>query len=318
MTGRFIISLDCEGKWGMADVLQDYHHRLFTDEALAAVYADLVALFGAYDTPATFAFVMAFTLSQDERKEFAALLEDSGRKDDWLTHHWDERRAGRTGGWFQPEALEIVRADPRHEIACHSFCHRDLADGAISEAGAEAELAAAAAVAALKGVDLRTFVYPRNSIGHLAALRRAGYVGYRTARGSRGRILAIASEFNLRPAPEEAVSPRADGLIAIPAGYFLNWRFGPRRYVPQAVTVRRWTNLLDSAAASGGVAHLWFHPHNLITGPSTRDALEQILAYAARLREEGRLQIVTQERYCEDLAGRRRPVGSSTEQLRDS
>ena len=31
MNGRFIISLDCEGKWGMADKLQPYHHRLLTD-----------------------------------------------------------------------------------------------------------------------------------------------------------------------------------------------------------------------------------------------------------------------------------------------
>ena len=71
--------------------------------------------------------------------------------------------------------------------------------------------------------------------------------------------------------------------------------------MPRAVTVRRWKTLLDRAADTGGVAHLWFHPHNFITAPSTRRTLDDILAHAARLRDAGRLEIVTQEQYCEAL-----------------
>lgn len=301
MTGRFIISLDCEGKWGMADVLEDYHHRLLTDEALAKVYGEIVAQFAAHDMPATFAFVMAFTLDAEQRRQFDHFLADSGRKDAWLEHFWADRRAGRTSGWFQPEALEIVRRDGRHEIGCHGFCHRDLADGAISDEGAEAELEAAAAAARLKGVELRTFVFPRNSVGHVALLGRRGYIGYREARPVGSRVGALAQELNLWPEPEAAARPAPGDPVAIPAGYFLNWRFGPRRYVPRAVTVRRWKTLLDRAADTGGVAHLWFHPHNFITAPSTRDTLEEILAYANRLRADGRLRAVTQEQYCREL-----------------
>lgn len=300
MSGRFIVSLDCEGKWGMADSLQVYHHRLLTDEALAAVYSDIVGLFARHDVPATFAFVMAFTLSTDERRHFSDILDDDGRADPWLRHYWEALRQGHGGGWFQPKALETVRADGRHEIACHSFCHRDLADHAVSDAGAEAELDAAAAAARLKGVAPRTFVFPRNSVGHLPALKRAGYLGYRKARRRTGRLRTLAAELDLWPRPEAPAGAGRDGLVAIPAGYFLNWRFGPRRLVPRAVTVRRWKNLLDGAAATGGVAHLWFHPHNFITAPSTRATLDAILAHAARLRAAGRIEIVTQERYCRE------------------
>lgn len=301
MSGRFIISLDCEGKWGMADLLRPYHHRLLTDAALGQVYRDIVGQFAAHDVPATFAFVMAFTLSREERKSFAHILADDGRADPWLSHFWEDQRAGRTGGWFQPEALEAVRADSRHEIACHSFCHRDLADTAISEAGAEAELAAAAAVARLKGIKPSTFVYPRNSVGHVAALEQGGYVGYRLARPRTSRLRALAAELNLWPHAETGAPPAPGEAVAIPAGYFLNWRFGARRYVPRAVTVRRWKTVLDRAAATGGVAHLWFHPHNFITAPSTRETLEEILSYAASLRAKGQLRIVTQEQYCDEL-----------------
>jgi peptidoglycan/xylan/chitin deacetylase (PgdA/CDA1 family) len=301
MSGRFIVSLDCEGKWGMADSLEPYHDRLLTDDALAQVYRDIVAQFAAHDVPATFAFVMAFTLTPDERRQFAYILEDQGQKDEWMAHVWADWRAGRTGGWFQPDALETVRADPRHELACHSFSHRDLADDAISEAGAEAELDAAAAASRIKGVAPRTFIYPRNSVGHVPVLGRKGYIGYREARPRTSRWRALASELDVWPWSEAAAPPPDGRPVAIPAGYFLNWRFGPRRYVPRAVTVRRWKTLLNRAAKTGGVAHLWFHPHNFITAPSTSETLEEILAYAARLRAAGWLRIQTQEQYCEEM-----------------
>ncbi|HEV2079645.1 MAG TPA: polysaccharide deacetylase family protein [Allosphingosinicella sp.] len=308
MSGRFIVSLDCEGKWGMADALQPYHHRLLTDEALARVYAEIVTRFAAHAVPATFAFVMAFTLTAEEQQQFADILADTGRRDDWLSHFWSEQREGRAGGWFQPQALETVRADPRHEIASHSFCHRDLADAAISEEEAEAELDSAAAAARLKGIQPRTFVFPRNSVGHVSLLRRKGYIGYRLARPPVSRLRALAAELYLWPRAEISPPAAPGAPIAIPAGYFLNWRFGPRRYIPRTVTARRWKTLIDRACETGGVAHLWFHPHNLITAPSTRDTLDEILAYASAQRSAGRLRMLTQEQYCEELLAGAEPT----------
>jgi peptidoglycan/xylan/chitin deacetylase (PgdA/CDA1 family) len=302
--GTFIVSLDCEGKWGMADHLQPYIQQHFTDAALAALYDDLVRLFASYDVPATFAYVMAFTLSPEERRAFPQLDGGAGRRPDpWMAHHWADLERGNQQGWFQPHALDAVKADGRHEIASHGFCHRPLGDGMISEAEAEAELDAAAAAAALKGVRLRTIIFPRNMVGHLGLLRRKGYIGYRELlrrpAGRLGRLARLGEEFNMWPATQAVVSPSPGELVRIPAGYFFNWRFGARRRVPAWVTVKRWTNLIDKAAATGSVAHLWLHPHNLITGPETRGTLEQVLRHAARLRDAGRIQIQTQERYCE-------------------
>jgi peptidoglycan/xylan/chitin deacetylase (PgdA/CDA1 family) len=303
MTGTFILSLDCEGKWGMADVLKPYHHQLLTNDALACVYDDLIKLFAEYDVPATFAYVLAFTLSASERRNFAHLLERNGRNDPWLSHFWAAEQRGEVEGWFQPKALDVVQEDGRHEIACHSFCHRPLGDGDISAEEAGAELDAAEMVGRSKGLSLKTFIFPRNNVGHLTTLRQKGYLGYREVlRRSGGRAASLAAEFNIRPAPQPALGPSSqEELIAIPAGYFFNWRFGVRRFVPPAVTVRRWKSLLKEAASSGDVAHLWLHPHNLITGPGTREPLRQVLAYAARLRCKGQLEIKTQERYCRDL-----------------
>lgn len=310
--GTFIVSLDCEGKWGMADHLQPYHHAQLTDAALAAVYDRIVALLARYDIAATFAYVMAFVLDEEERREFAGILEDRGSGDAWLKHFWTDLREGRQQGWFQPHALEAVRADGRHEIACHGFCHRPLGDRSISAAGAEAELEAAARAARLKRVDLSTFIYPRNEVGHVEALRKAGFIGYREklARpgGAAGRMIRLAEELNVRPALQRTKPAGADRVVRIPAGYFFNWRFGSRSRIPAGFTVRRWKSLLDRSAAHGTVAHLWLHPHNLITAPDTGDVLEAVLAHAAALAAAGKLRIETQHAYSRRLLAVARPA----------
>jgi peptidoglycan/xylan/chitin deacetylase (PgdA/CDA1 family) len=302
----FIVSLDCEGKWGMADALKPYHHRFLVDRALAEVYDRLVALFARYDLPATFAYVMAFTLTPEQRREFAALSDRGESGDDpWLRHFWADQEAGRTQGWFQPHALDAVKEDGRHEIACHSFCHRPMGEESLSPELAATELAAAARVASMKSADPRTFIFPRNEVGHLPLLRDAGYIGYRErlsrGAGAAARLLRLTEEFNIWPRRQPAAPPRDDGMVAIPPGYFLNWRFGSRRRVPRAVTIARWKSLLDRTARHGGVAHLWLHPHNLVTGPETALSLEAVLAHAARLREQGRLKVQTQRAYCEEM-----------------
>jgi peptidoglycan/xylan/chitin deacetylase (PgdA/CDA1 family) len=312
LSGTFIISLDCEGKWGMADHLEPYHQRLLTDRALAEVYDRLVALFGRYEMPATFAFVMAFLLDAEERLQFPALLDrEEAGSDTWLRHYWADTEASGSEGWFQPHALAAVKADDRHEVACHSFCHRPMDDASLSAEQARAELATAARVAELKHVDLKTFIFPRNAVGNLPSLAEAGYIGYREKLvrpgGRLGRVTRLAEEFNIWPAVQ---MPRDahQGLVPIPCGYFFNWRFGARRHVPPAFTLARWKSLLDRSARTGGVAHLWLHPHNLITAPDTADTLEAVLAYASHLRDAGRIEVITQEAFSRNAlseAGRR-------------
>jgi peptidoglycan/xylan/chitin deacetylase (PgdA/CDA1 family) len=302
-SARFIISLDCEGKWGMADHLQPYHHEHLTDAALTRAYERLIDLFGRYEVPATFAFVMAFVLKREEREHFAGeLLGDE--PDPWLRPYREEVAGGKAQGWHVPAALDLVRAAATHEVACHSFCHRPLGDRSISAAGASAELDAAAAAARLKGLSLKTFVFPRNEVGHLPELREHGFIGYRERlrrpTGKLGRALSLAEEMNVW-APAQQQSPVADGIVPIPSGRFLNWRFGARSWVPPEVTAARWRHQLRDAVADGGVVHLWLHPHNLLTAPDTEALLETVLRDVAVMRDAGRITTVTQRDYCREV-----------------
>ena len=300
----FIMSLDCEGKWGMADGLQPYHHRDITSANLARAYRQLVDMLARHDIRATFAFVMAFTLSEGEIGQFEVLDEGRNPGDPWLRYYWDSLRAGQGDGWHQPDALEMVRDAGMHEIASHSFCHRPLGDASIDPAGAARELAHAEQAARLKGIALKTLVFPRNEVGNLDAVKAAGYLGFRSRLERRGgKAAALLEEFNVRREPQGA-GPSRHGLVAIPSGHFFNWRFGLRRIVPPAATVARWRHQLEACARDGGIVHLWLHPHNLITGPETAPLLDKVLAEVARLRDQGRITVMTQRDYCERLLAR--------------
>lgn len=308
--GIFLMSLDCEGKWGMADRIDREIDEKLTTAALIGAYRQITQLFASFDVPATFAFVMALLCAPDELGEFDDLLQPDGcERDPWLKSYCAARRSSRLEGWHLPDALGIVQASGLHEIACHGFSHRPLGGSAISADVAADEFRAAGRVAQKKGVALRTLVFPRNEVAHLDVVRSSGFIGYRerlnSPGGSLGRIVHLSSEFNLWAAAQPQVAAR-NGLVPIPPGYFLNWRKGARRRVPPAVTRLRWRNLLRRAAAEGQVAHLWFHPHNLITGPGTAATLEAVLADVAEMRDRGELRVLTQEQYAEEMLAQAR------------
>ena len=314
MPPTFILSLDCEGKWGLADMLRPRHHRQLTNSNLVGAYRLLLDMFARYEIPATFAFVMALTLSNEEKERFPVLDRRQNPGDPWLEHYWRCLEDGLSQGWHVPETLELVRDAGVHEIASHSFCHRPLGNGSIDPKGAAEELAHADAAAALKGLKLRTLVFPRNEVGNLRTVRSAGYLGFRSRlappRGKAGRFAALLNEFVVKPSPQQP-DDLVEDLVAIPSGRFFNWRFGLRRLVPPAVTRARWHNQLEQCSLNGGVVHLWLHPHNLITGPGTARVLADVLEDVARFRDRGLVQVMTQRDYCEQSLGGSRPADRS-------
>lgn len=305
MTAKFILSLDCEGKWGMADQISDYHDHHLTSERLRDAYARLLGLFARYELPVTFAFVMAFLLSPDEQREHDHLFPTCEPGTQWLRHFRAAQDRGDLNGWSSPELLDMVRDAGGnkiggHEIGCHGFSHLPLGEDA-SRTSVAAEFAAVRDIAARRGVTLETLVFPRNQVGHVDLVEQAGFVGYRDrlAQGG-GRIGALAAEFAGRPKPQAGAKPNPIGSTAIPAGFFFNWRVGARRMVPPSVTEMRWRNMVNAAGAND-VVHLWLHPHNIITGPETFGVLERVLRNVARRRDAGVLEAVTQSTYCHQL-----------------
>src|SRR6266436_1480184 len=100
LPATFILSLDCEGKWGMADAITDHHRKHFVNDRILKTYRDLVDLLAALDLTATFAFVGAFTLSAEQYQDHIEGLDWSLTAKAWLRELERDLRDRNYEGWF--------------------------------------------------------------------------------------------------------------------------------------------------------------------------------------------------------------------------
>ena len=295
MPGRFILSLDCEGKWGAADSLTTAHRRELTDDKLRVAYQTVLSLLDEYQIKATFAFAGAFSQSAVDFGRVRPEIERLSRiAPDYLLPALRDLDETNGTGWHGRHLVDAV-TDSRtaHEVALHGVTHVPWTR--MDDDFAEAEMHL---FKSLEGPvrNSRTFVYPRNLVAHANILAAHGFAGFRTARSNRSRFSSLLSEFNTLEAPEQPA--RGNGITPIPAGFFLNWRSGLRRLVPPAVTLLRARKLLDSASLTGGVVHYWLHPENVATAPDTMELLRSVIREVAIRRDAGHCEVLTQLGYC--------------------
>ena len=306
--GQFVVSLDCEGKFGMADEISEFHHKHLTNENLRKAYSGLVELFDRYEIRATFAFVGAFIQSPEEVGRNLPLLKGHGPLKRWLANFQSEYAARRYDGWLLPDALDIAASSGKHEIASHGYTHLPFDYEGVTDDLRDLELRLAVETAGSRGFPLETLVFPRNRVAGIELLRRYGFIGYRdflpSLNGPLGKLAYLGRElWTFEKAQESSLRTSPDGkIVAIPSGHFLNWKHGLRKAIPSPVTVRRWKALIKSAGATGGMAHLWTHPHNFITGYRQFELLEPILAFAHHELSSGRIENLTQADYCRRFA----------------
>ena len=279
--GRFILSLDCEGKWGIADHLKPIDDVQLSGKRLVSAYQDIVDLLDRFEIPATFAVVGLFSLSPDELRMLPH-AEIAGRLP--YTVEAMRRLSGSDFDGWHGEWLRAMLGTA-HEVASHGITHTPFDQMTIDDVKFELSL---------MSVDRgQTFIFPRNKVAHLDLLEQAGFVGYRTAKRS-GRVGRYLGELNIFE-KAEPVLPVSDFEIApIAAGHFINWKSGVRAAIPVAVTRKRAAAMLDDAVRTGGVVHYWTHPENIASAPATLDCLSAILQEVKIRRDQGEIRVETQ------------------------
>jgi peptidoglycan/xylan/chitin deacetylase (PgdA/CDA1 family) len=297
MPATFIFSFDCEGKWGVADALTPATHRALTDERLKQAYRGLVDLLARFEIPATFAFVGLFAEPAPQMARLRDRLDTMARlSPDYLAPALSDLHHGSRQGWHGAWAVDLVASGRNaHEIAFHGVTHipwdQMNKDVIAQEIGLHGALTSVVRRS-------RTMVFPRNRVARLDTLRSLDIQGYRMGL-NRPRAINLLDEAN--PLPRLQFGARADpGLIAIPAGYFVNWQHGLRRLIPRAWSRRRAKWLIERAARAGSIVHFWLHPENIAQAPRTLARLEDILGLVRDAREAGRGEVITQTGYCLD------------------
>lgn len=295
MAALFILSFDCEGKWGVADHLTSRHRRDLTDERLRHAYRSIIDLLDEYDVAATFAFVGAFAQSAADFARLRPALEQfRATAPDYIGPALRDVDEYGGAGWHGDQLVDLVTsARAKHEVALHGVTH--IPWTSMDTRAVAAEMAMFDTLIGPVRAS-RTFVFPRNLVRHTEQLANHDFVGFRAARPKRSRARSLLAEFNIFQAAEPPL--QSADIVAIPAGFFLNWRSGARALVPPAVTRIRARRLLRAASANGRVVHYWLHPENIASAPSTLPLLRMLVREIAEAREAGHCQVMTQLGYC--------------------
>jgi peptidoglycan/xylan/chitin deacetylase (PgdA/CDA1 family) len=314
--GTMVMSLDLELSWGRFDKMSP---DVLTQQSMQerACVKRLLALLDEYEVPATWAVTGHLMLDECARGAKGLPHEDLAPRPaySWFGGDWYRMdpctKASDAPCWYAPDIVEwITRARAGHEVGSHAFAHIYYGDPETTAETAEADLQAAVMAAKAKGVTLRSFVFPRNLVGHLPVLRRAGLIAFRGSpdplnRGNRG-LLKRGHHFLkqlLGCAPMNVFAEETlPGLWNIPGNHFFIGREGLRKAIPMASRVLKGMRGIDRAVKNGGLYHLWLHPFNLIADSDNMfRGLERILAHAREQRRRGALQILTMEEYARAL-----------------
>lgn len=291
MPGTLLISLDCEGKWGMADDPSMLESDPITNESLRWAYSKLFTLLEQYELRATFAVVGLFVAGQDATRAHLREMASSSACREWLKIPMEALESKATDGWFYEELPRLVKQSGQHELASHGYSHLPFTWQGFSDELAHYELSAMQRLSLENSWGVRSMVFPRNQVAFTHLLGQYGIERFRPSTEGEGlahRIWSLLSEFNVRASSDLLTAGQA-----VPAGRFVNWRSGARLIVPPSVTILRWKRILTHAVRTGGCAHLWFHPHNLITGRDQDVLVAEILKMASSYVHHGDLNSKT-------------------------
>jgi len=285
--GGLVISLDFELRWGVLERCPPggaYEARLMEARRIIPRMVDLFEEHAVGATWATVGFL--FARDQDEleacspnvrpRYELSAL--DSYRERPGADEESDPLH-------YAASLVELLRDAPRQEVATHTFSHYYCTEAGQTANTFRADLEAAQRIAALRGVKLRSIVFPRNqhNPAYDRTLAEHGILAYRgnvpgwmwrfadtEESATRGRRLARLADSYLSVTGSGVVPwtevPRDYGPADVRASALLR-SWSPRLAPLEGLRLRRIRRSMEAAAREGGLFHLWWHPHNFGAHP---------------------------------------------------
>jgi len=313
-SGAFVISLDFELFWGMRDKrsLEDYGTSIL---GVRQAMPRMLRAFDAHGVKVTFATVgLLFFERKEELLRSLPAVKPTYAKANLSPY------AGHIDGIGSDEAIDPfhfgaslireIQKHPAHEIACHTFSHYYCLELGQTEEQFAADLVAARAAAQRFGIELKSFVFPRNQYNeaYIGVCREHGFTAYRGNERSwlyggrnqddeslfRRGFRLLDTWINLSAHNCHALPKAGDALpIDLPSSRFLR-PYSSRFAGLDGLKLRRITKAMDHAARSGKLFHLWWHPHNFGKDLDRNMAfLDRVLAHFTALREEHGMESLT-------------------------
>ena len=183
-TGIFTLSLDFELIWGTVDRRGIEGFGRICEVERAEVIDRLLQLLAEFEVPATWAIVGHLFLASCSPVGARKHPEIVRPKHSWVTGDWFDHDPGGDEStaplFFGRSLIQKIRScRVAQEIGSHSFSHVIFGDPGCSRSTAESELRESVRAARDLGIELRSFVFPRNSIGYLDVFPDYGFSCFR-------------------------------------------------------------------------------------------------------------------------------------------
>jgi len=301
--GKFVISLDFEIYWGVHDVvsLKSYKDNLL---GVRKVIPGLLALFNQYQINATFATVgLLFFNDKEELLNGLPARKPQYKEPGLSPYHAQIALAGKNEEQDPLRfGLSLIKEiqNAGQEIGCHTFSHYYCLEEGQTAEDFKADLICAKNIAHKRGIELKSFVFPRNQYNktYLHICKEEGISSFRGNERStlfssktQGRETFFRRPFRLADAyinlsgyncysNEEMKNGE---LINIPSSRFLR-PYSKKLSFLDKMKLKRITNSMTYAAQNGLTYHLWWHPHNFgINISENLLFLEKILSHYQKL-----------------------------------
>ena len=299
--GVFVISLDFELAWGTRGRPTASRVGPYLDGTRNAVRR-LLRLLEQYEVPATWAIVGSLLLGRPGDMERYAWLSDIPAGDATAAPHW-----------YAEDMIEWLLDHPvRQEIACHTLTHQFVDASVEGRETFRQELRRFRQLFDERYLEQPTsFIFPKAKMGHYDVLAEEGF---RCIRGPEsgwfeslpGTLLPAGFRLidaRLAAGPKVGLPERMpEGIWVLPSSQFYSPFMSVGSRVSVKARVRKAVKGLHAAVRQKRLFHLWTHPFNL--GARTDEllgGLDQVFQEAERLREAGKIDILTMRELSERL-----------------
>ena len=296
----FIFSLDLELIWGAINP-PDYNLLVLLKKAgstkLRSCIHFLLKLFERYDIPVTWATVGHIFLehSLNWEENFNILLDDFSSNKYLFTNLLKEDPLLFYG---RDIIEEIISTRTNHEIGYHSFSHPIFTK--INRETAEMEIKKGVELAKKLGINLHSFVFPRNEVAYVDLLKKYGFKIYRGKSIKRYKLKKSFLRQKVNSIIDKIVaSPvlpiRQNGIWCIPSSICF---YDPK--VPISLLFRSKIGLKWSIK-SKKVFHIFMHPWNLLCYKSLQRDLTIFLNWLSKEKDKRKIKVMTMSNFAEYL-----------------
>ena len=291
--GVFCISLDFELQWGVFEKMKvDNAANNYFENTRYAI-PKMLELFVDHGIHATWATVgMIYNENFEMWTNNKPALTPAYNNQNVSSYSWIELNHERinSSNLFAPALVELIAQTPGMEIGTHTYSHYYCQEKGQTVSAFKADLGKAKELALSKEISIESLVFPRNQFNgeYMEACHEVGLKSVRTnpdmwfwdtSKKDTWAIKIMRTGDVWFPINRKSVVP-LDSIdiqkkpLRIPASRL--YRAWTNNRILNALKMKRIFSEMTKAAKTGGLYHLWWHPHNF--GYHPNECLKELKA----------------------------------------